>query len=202
MPLAAQTLTTLYDFGQFGRGVTPDGLILSADRNYYGTTAYGGTNSCREGCRTVFKMTPAGSITILHQFCAGGSYPGGCPDGFYPKARLLEATGGDLYGTASQGGANGISGGTIFKITAGGALTTLYSFCSQGAYPKCREGEGPLDLVQDANGDLRGGGSGGGDRQTCPNFHFGCGTIFSLPPGPAPVGGGPRANSDGADGYR
>jgi uncharacterized repeat protein (TIGR03803 family) len=36
---------------------------------------------------------------------------------------------GDFYGTTNHGGANG--GGTVFQITPGGALTSLYSFCSE-----------------------------------------------------------------------
>ena len=41
--LPAQTLTTLYNFGQFGHGVAPNSLLLTTGGNYYGTTAYGGT---------------------------------------------------------------------------------------------------------------------------------------------------------------
>jgi uncharacterized repeat protein (TIGR03803 family) len=50
------------------------------------------------------------------------------------------------------GGANG--GGTVFKITPSGTLTTLYSFCSQSG---CTDGETPTrGLVQATNGDFYG----------------------------------------------
>ena len=49
---------------------------------------------------------------------------------------------GNLYGTTAYGGtdspcpeASGHASGTVFKITLRGALTTLYSFCSQSGCP-------------------------------------------------------------------
>jgi len=51
-----------------------------------------------------------------------------------------------LYGTTNHGGAINSSYGTVFKITPGGALTTLYSFCSQSG---CTDGADPgAGLVQ------------------------------------------------------
>jgi uncharacterized repeat protein (TIGR03803 family) len=48
---------------------------------------------------------------------------------------LTLALGGDFYGAASQGGSFGF--GTVFKVTPGGAVTTLYNFTNgaDGAYP-------------------------------------------------------------------
>ena len=171
--LPAQTLTTLYNFGQFGHGVAPNSLLLTTGGNYYGTTAYGGTAGCREGCGTVFKMTPTGSLTTLHLFCAQGTYPNACPDGFYPEAGLLQAANGDFYGTTPQGGANGL-GGTIYKITPSGALTVLYSFCSPGA-GVCPDGSIPQGVIQATDGDFYGITDGGGDYEA--------GTIFKITPG-------------------
>ena len=51
---------------------------------------------------------------------------------------LVQGTDGNLYGTTQSGGAN--SAGTVFKITAGGTMTTLYNFCSAA---KCSDGVGP-----------------------------------------------------------
>lgn len=48
-----------------------------------------------------------------------------------------------MYGTTVIGGANG-QYGTIFQITPGGALTTLYSFCSQDG---CADGQFPTGGV-------------------------------------------------------
>jgi uncharacterized repeat protein (TIGR03803 family) len=37
--------------------------------HFYGTTYYGGgSGNCVEGCGTVFKITPNGTLTTLHAF--------------------------------------------------------------------------------------------------------------------------------------
>ena len=48
------------------------------------------------------------------------------PDGAAPLAGLVQSPGGNLYGTTTRGGA--LDGGTIFRITPGGSLSTLYDF--------------------------------------------------------------------------
>jgi hypothetical protein len=62
-----------------------------------------------------------------------------------------------LEGTTYVGGhgnGTGTRAGTVFKIAPGGALTTLYDFCSEA---NCADGQGPLaGLVQATNGDLYG----------------------------------------------
>ena len=118
-------------------------------------------------------MTPTGSLTTLHLFCAQGTYPNACPDGFYPEAGLLQAANGDFYGTTPQGGANGL-GGTIYKITPSGALTVLYNFCSPGA-GVCPDGSIPQGVIQATDGDFYGITDGGGDYEA--------GTIFKITPG-------------------
>jgi uncharacterized repeat protein (TIGR03803 family) len=165
------TLTTLYSFcprldnctdGQF-----PNGLVLATDGDFYGTTSSGGTtiNSCNGfnyyNCGTVFKITPSGTLTTLYSFCPqGGDH---CPDGYSPSSGLVQATDGNFYGTTGAGGIevcnpyqDCMSGGTVFRITPGGMLTTLYRFCSQGVYGNCTDGQAPSGLVQAANGDLYG----------------------------------------------
>lgn len=75
---------------------------------------------------------------------------------------------GNLYGTTSQGGANGA--GTIFRMTPGGTLTTLYSFCAQS---NCSDGAYPSDsLVQGTDGNFYGTTPSGGPNND--------GTIFKL----------------------
>jgi uncharacterized repeat protein (TIGR03803 family) len=65
-------------------------------------------------------------------------------NGENPYAGLVQATDGNLYGTTHYGGTNGQS--DVFKISTGGALTTLYSFCSQS---NCTDGSNPYaGLVQ------------------------------------------------------
>ena len=169
-------LTTLHSFctqnGCTG-GEYPLALIQAADGNFYGTTENGGTHG--EG--TVFKMTPAGAVTILHDFCSIAA----CTDGAAPYAGLVQGSDRDFYGATLRGGAgrscyNGC--GTIFKITPAGTLTTLYSFCSQSG---CPDGSGPLTmLVQATDGNFYGTTNAGGAR--CAYYTGGCGTVFSITP--------------------
>ncbi|MBV9301284.1 MAG: hypothetical protein JOY62_12680 [Acidobacteriaceae bacterium] len=82
---------------------------------------------------------------------------------------LVQGTDGELYGTTevSAGG-----GGTVFKITTGGTLTTLHEFCPAG---QCTEGALPYaGLVLATNGNFYGTTSGGGAN--------GNGTVFEITP--------------------
>jgi uncharacterized repeat protein (TIGR03803 family) len=142
-------------------------LVQGTDGNLYGTTSGGGANS--QG--TVFKMTPTGTLTALYSFCAQIN----CTDGSLPNGLML-ATDGNFYGTTFYGGANG--GGTVFKITPSGTLTTLYSFCAQ---TNCTDGISPYaGLVQAADGNFYGTtGFGGASTAAC---SAGCGTVFKITP--------------------
>ena len=101
----AGVATVLYSFrATGGDGQTPKGaLLLDSLGNLYGTTSAGGA----AGRGTVFKLSPAGVMTILHSFAAS-------PDGNGPVAGLVMDSAGNLYGTTSSGGVNGK--GTVFKI--------------------------------------------------------------------------------------
>jgi len=157
-----QAFTTLASFNGTGGANPYAGLVQATNGDLYGTTEAGGAN----GYGTVFKITPSGTLTTLYSFCSQS----GCPDGSYPGGGLVQATNRDLYGTTYSGGANG--GGTIFKITPSGTLTTLYSFCSQSG---CTDGEhSRAGLVQATDGDLYGTTVNGGAN--------GDGTIFKITP--------------------
>jgi uncharacterized repeat protein (TIGR03803 family) len=103
-------LTLLHSFAGMPDGQNPySRLIRDAAGNFYGTTFYGGTS----GYGTVFKVDPAGKLTVLHSF-------NNAPDGANPIAGLILDKAGNLYGTTSQGGDLncGFSGcGTVFKVT-------------------------------------------------------------------------------------
>jgi uncharacterized repeat protein (TIGR03803 family) len=146
--LHAQTFTILANLG------SANPLVQGSDGNFYGTTSSGG--AFRGG--TVFTLTPAGEVTILHSFSGD--------DGEAPTAPLIQATDGNFYGTTSQGGTppqitcllfNGFETcGTVFRITPTGALTTLYSFTNTS-------GTNPLSgLVQGTDGNLYGTTAYGG----------------------------------------
>ena len=151
-------LTTLYDFcaqAACADGSEPRaGLVQGTDGNFYGTTYQGGSGCGGSGCGTLFKVTPAGLLTTLYDFCSAT----GCADGSGPDTALVQVSDGNFYGTTLKGGAAGF--GTVFKITPAGTLTTIYSFC---ALSGCADGATPEGaLVQGSNGDLYGTTYGGG----------------------------------------
>jgi uncharacterized repeat protein (TIGR03803 family) len=153
--------TVLYSFGSHsGDGTFPyAGLVMDTKGNLYGTTTAGGAN----GVGTVFKLTPAGTETILHSFSQSG-------DGYSPIAGLVIDTEGNLYGTTPAGGAN--FSGTVFKVTRAGKERVLYSFCPQSG---CPDGSHPMaGVIRDTNGNLYGTTSGGGAYVS--------GTVFELTP--------------------
>ena len=172
------TLTTLYSFCSQSNctdGAFPyAGLVQGVDGDFYGTTGEGGAYGVPYGYGTVFKITPAGTLTTLYSFCAQTN----CTDGESPNG-LVQAAHGDFYGTTTYGGGNiseGVSSGTVFKITPSGTLTTLYSFCSQGGQ-RCTDGAVPVaGLVQATNGDFYGTTHGGGTSRYD-------GTVFKIAPG-------------------
>jgi uncharacterized repeat protein (TIGR03803 family) len=155
------TLTTLHSFdGTDGSYAT--GLVQSADRNFFGTTANGGANAnCTNGCGTVFKLTPSGALTTLHSFDG--------TDGSGPYSGLIQGTDGNFYGTTYYGGANNTCRdgcGTVFKITAKGGLTTLHSF-------EDTDGSGPnAGLIEGTDGNFYGTTFSGGAHSN--------GTVFKI----------------------
>jgi uncharacterized repeat protein (TIGR03803 family) len=173
-------LTTLHTFTMFqGDGGYPTAALIQVpDGVFYGTTMQGGTY----GVGTVFKMTPRGMVTTLYSFCALTN----CDDGGYPFAGLVQAADGSFYGTTVAGGVIGAGGpcnnyppngcGTVFKITAAGKVTTLYSFC---ALANCADDGDPYGvLVQATDGKFYGTTSGG-------PYTTNYGTIFDITSGGA-----------------
>jgi len=157
-------LTTLYSFCSQSNctdGAEPySGLIQGTDGAFYGTTPFGGAIACPEGCGTIFKITPSGTLTTLYTFCPNGI--GYCDDGYFPYAGLTQSTDGNFYGTTADGGRHDF--GTVFKITPGGMLTRLHSFCTQG--DSCDDGYYPnAALVQGNDGNFYGTTEFGGATQ-------------------------------------
>lgn len=102
-------------------------LLLASDGNFYGTTSMGGNSDYG----TVFKLSAAGAVTIIHNFAY--------TDGGYPIGPLVQGSDGNLYGTTSQGGTAPVTpAGTAFKMTLKGKITVLKNFdyqSSDGASP-------------------------------------------------------------------
>jgi uncharacterized repeat protein (TIGR03803 family) len=156
----AGDLTTLHDFDGTDGYWPSGGLIQAANGNFYGMTGPGGDY----GDGTVFEMTPTGKLTTLHSFEG--------TDGSFPNGALVQGTDGNFYGTTNGGGTNGTDAGTVFKITPGGTLTTLYNFCSQSG---CADGSAPAaGLIQATDGNFYGTTEAGGT--------FDCGVVFEITP--------------------
>lgn len=84
----------------------------------------------------------------------------------------VQGTDGNLYGTTTRGGANKLNAGTVFRVTPGGTLTSLYSFCGQHA---CADGALPLPgPVLGTDGNFYGTTFTDGDNQN--------GTVFKMTP--------------------
>lgn len=99
------TFTTLYSFS--GTGGSWAVLTMDAGGNLYGTTLLDGAH----GQGNIFKLTPSDggwTYTSLHDF-TGGS------DGGQPYSQVTLDANGNLYGTASIGGAN--NRGVVWEIT-------------------------------------------------------------------------------------
>lgn len=140
---AAGKEKVLYSFKGVPDGEYPcAGLVLDAKGNLYGTTQLGGPASQNNG--TVFKLDKAGKETVLHSFTNANG------DGAYPLGGVVRDKAGNLYGTASEGGANGF--GIVFKLDKTGKETPLYAFGTNngdGIFPSA-------GLVQDTQGHLYG----------------------------------------------
>lgn len=156
----AGAVKTLYSFcveANCADGALPyAGLVQGKNGEFYGTTVAGGAQN--QG--TVFQLTPAGKLTVLHSFCSQAN----CADGAFPYGGLAQAANGRLYGTTQLGGVNGA--GTIFTISPAGKMLTLHSFnYADGANPTS-------SLMQGADGYLYGATFYGGTRNN--------GTIFKM----------------------
>lgn len=148
--------SVVYNFASPGAS----SLIQGMDGYFYGTNE----TTAEQG--SVFRVTPTGELATLYTFC---SLPN-CEDGSIPKAPLIQASDGNLYGTTSAGGAYGL--GTVFRVTLAGQLTTLHSFSSDdGSKPTC-------GLLQGTDGRLYGAAYMGGVSND--------GTIFRLALGLGP----------------
>jgi uncharacterized repeat protein (TIGR03803 family) len=139
--------SVLYSFQGGNDGGDPQGgLVLDSDGNFYGTTGSDGVAYFG----TVFKVTPAGVETVLHEF--GGS------DGGNSYASLIRADDGNFYGTSNY---SSTETSTLFEITPAGVMTVLYVFGSG------TDGEAPLyaGLFLGNDGNFYGttviGGTGG-----------------------------------------
>ena len=115
----AQTITSIYDFGKnAGDPLNPQlvgAIAQGRDGNMWSTTPAGGLNKIG----AAYKITPGGKMTKVHDFDPSKG------EGT-PFSGLTLGTDGNFYGTMSTGG--GSNNGAVFKMTAKGVVTILYSF--------------------------------------------------------------------------
>lgn len=172
--------TVLYNFTNFqgGDGASPQAaLIFDSHGDLYGTTTGGGRVYIYAG--TIFKlMHPRGhdgtwTERVLYTFLDG-------EDGGFPRSALIADAAGNLYGTATQGGA--YNAGVVFELSRGSGRewteSTLHSFVAvngDGAFPNG-------SLVFDGAGNLYGTTSIGGTNGGGCGYGDGCGTVFELTP--------------------
>jgi uncharacterized repeat protein (TIGR03803 family) len=152
-------LTSLYSFTGGNDGGNPQaGLVQGSDGSFYGTA---NNTYCGPTSGTVFKISSNGVLSILYTF-TGGLF---CR-GLVPSA-LVQGSDGSFYGTTDEGGTS-LYSGTVFRMSATGTLTSLYSFTdgNDGGNPQA-------GLVQGSDGDFYGTTSGGGTNG-------GYGTVFKI----------------------
>ncbi len=148
----------LYTFTGGADGAQPySGLIRDSAGNLYGTTVFGGTGGAYPHAGTVFRVSPAGKETVLHNFTGGA-------DGGFPTASLIRDSKGNLYGTTVGGGSH--NDGTVFKVDSTGHETVIHSFAgTDGAQPEAG--------LLHRNGYFYGTTAGGGGQCQC-------GTVFKV----------------------
>lgn len=168
------TFSSIYSFPSLGNfnsagqatnatGANPRaGLLLAADGNFYGTAYQGGT----AGFGSVFRMTPAGAVSLVHAF-AGPSFGAA-----FPLAGVSQDAAGNLYGTTEFGGY--INQGTAWRIDTNGQFSVLHSFLGSLV-----DGYKPYARLLPLDGLLYG--------VSFADTTAGIGAIFKLDPGTAGV---------------
>ena len=102
--------TVLHNLNGTSDGSTPFGqLLVASDGNLYGTAVSGGTTFVN--CGTIFKVTPAGAYSVVHNF----DRTGGCN----PEEQLIQGTDGLLYGLVTGGGNHDGRGGVFYSLDLG-----------------------------------------------------------------------------------
>jgi uncharacterized repeat protein (TIGR03803 family) len=170
------TVTDVYDFCFNGNANCPDGvnpwgaIALGPDGNFYGTTLGSFTGG---DVSTVYKMTPAGGITILHTFCDAT----GCPDGeFATTAGLALARNGLFYGTSFPQDGSSAFDNVVFNISSSGHFNILLTVCPNQI---CPADAGPSGaFLQASGGNLISPGPGGA---------LGLGAIYRMTPSGTPT---------------
>ncbi|HUI84280.1 MAG TPA: choice-of-anchor tandem repeat GloVer-containing protein [Candidatus Binatia bacterium] len=166
------TESVLYRFQGGSDGSAPaGGIVFDPAGNIYGTTYSGGGSGCGgPGCGTVFKLASSGgswSESLVYRFTGGA-------DGAAPLATVTLDQAGNLYGTASGAGRNGL--GVVFQLSPTGSG---WSESVLHAFQNGNDGATPIGgLIFDSTGNIYGTTYHGGPNRN--------GAVFEL----SPSGGG------------
>jgi uncharacterized repeat protein (TIGR03803 family) len=149
-------------------------LVQTHDGSLYGTIINSCPTSPDSMLGSVFKAVPGSGTGAVATTDIIGNIPGG--NFTYAPFPLIEGKDGNLYGTASSGGAQGF--GIVFRITPSGVGTVLYSF---GADPA--DGQNPSGaLVLASDGNFYGTTLAGGTPNANCMSANGCGTLYRITP--------------------
>jgi uncharacterized repeat protein (TIGR03803 family) len=158
-----------------GDGADPEAGLTNLDGTLFGTTFKGGKNhTLYHGWGTVFSITPAGEYTLKYLFRNGS-------DGASPDS-ILTNVDGQLYGATENGGTpprGSVGCGTIFRITATGVETVVYTFEGEISGDGCRPS---AERLLNIHGTLYGTTVWGGHLTNLSCISVGCGTVFSVTP--------------------
>lgn len=173
-------MTILSMFSDFAGKWPRAGLVVGGDGNFYGTASGGGGID-----GAIFRMTPTGVLSAVHNFGIGANTTGASP--MAPLTLGTGSSSGSMFGTASGGGAN--VGGTVFKLSAAGVVTPIQSFSAPGPV-----GYTPLGPVINQGAKTYGLTSAGGSGGKGAFVRMESGTVtalasFSDSTGNTPLGG-------------
>ncbi len=162
--------SVLYRFLGGSDGGEPTASVTEdAGGNLYGA-AFG--NHSISALSTVFELTQAGQLTVLHDFT-------GIPDGDAADATPILDAAGNLYGTTSSGGFACNSYylpagcGVVYKVDASGQYSVIHTFKTVA------DGVQPQGLAMDAAGNLYGSTALGGASCFLDRI-LGCGTVYKI----------------------
>ncbi len=134
---------------------------------------------------------PPPQLVVLHNYFSPS------PDGYNPESQLIQASDGNLYGTAIQGGVGDYNSGAIYRLSPGCVYSLVYSFTgpTDGSHPAS-------PLVQASDGYLYGLTSSGGANNTGTIYQLNLSTlavtpVYSFTDGGQPSGGDPIDDGQG-----
>ncbi len=177
---AGWTLSTLYQFVDFGQTIPQSRVVKGPGGALYGTTYTGGNSEdCWEfGCGTVYALRPPQTVCRTVSCSWSASYVEfDGTNGFFPGygAPSFDAAG-NMYVTTTEGGV--YFRGNVAKLTRSGGVWTITSIHDFNG----SDGYSPYSAVTiDAHGNLYGTTWYGGGHSTAPERF----TVSALP---VPVG--------------